>query len=294
MELKYRNFPYPVLSPYSDDYADSSFSAEIQYKERGYYFLFSCWMKLENNDLKKLIEQRDAVFALHLEDPKTSLRKVIKSFRSEFSFQIPTGSLDGVLQITPFITAEKEIRGYSSSTFHPDYNGLQFDLEAGNILAYFPTITIRIDKSFEDLSERESMFSIVKNLDENSRTASVNYENSQKIAIQLPLESFEYFLQLNQNPENNDILNSMVIVPALVYVLGALQMRSTEEREELEEYKWYRVMKKMLNEKFGIDITSDKFSEQNVFHLAQELSDFSLYSGLSSLFSMNSLEEDDE
>lgn len=68
------------------------------------------------------------------------------------------------------------------------------------------------------------------------------------------------------------MLNSLTVVPALVYVLGELRAQSIEERgENNSDTLWYKVLEKTLLTKFDCDIESSQFDSQNFMELAQKL-----------------------
>lgn len=278
MEISKRLFPYPVLSINNEDYVDSSFTAEAECRQDGDYFNFQVKMQLNNDELAALIEAGEAVFAVHVENPKTSFRKVYQSSRPKINFSIETSKLNGKVQLTSFITASCSLGDFSNGKFHPDYDGLSFEIEAGNILAYFPTIEIDIYKSSFDLKAQESIFAIVKNYDAEDRITKVEFETEQKIIIRLPLETYEKYSLLNYNPDLKDVLNSMVIFPTLVYVLNRIQMLPAEEREALNEYKWFRVLTRTFKDKMDTDILDWAGDEDNKssFEMAQKLTAFSM------------------
>lgn len=52
MEIKYRLYPYPVLSTYSDDYQSGKFNAVIEPRKEGYHLRVDFTAELTNDALK--------------------------------------------------------------------------------------------------------------------------------------------------------------------------------------------------------------------------------------------------
>lgn len=67
------------------------------------------------------------------------------------------------------------------------------------------------------------------------------------------------------------ILNSLTVVPALVYVLEELRALPIQERSENSDTLWYKVLSKTLLTQFDCDIESEEFNNQNCLVLAQKL-----------------------
>ena len=67
MDIRYKLYPYPVLSNYSDDYINSSFDSAIEVKREGYNIVISVVSEIKNPELEALIKEGKAAFVYHLE-----------------------------------------------------------------------------------------------------------------------------------------------------------------------------------------------------------------------------------
>lgn len=67
MEIKYKLYPYPVLSSYSDDYKAGSFDATIDVVRDGYNYRLDFLATLTCQSLLKRIKNGDAKYVYHLE-----------------------------------------------------------------------------------------------------------------------------------------------------------------------------------------------------------------------------------
>lgn len=298
MEIRNKQFPYPVLTSYSDDYPNDTFDVHVSCQEEGIRLNLLLQAELSNADLLGLIKNGEAAYTYHIECSATSFRKAWQTSDPTCTISLDSRKISGKVQICPLITAVKDIYGYSSSGFHEDYQGLDFEIEAGCILAAANPVELFVDKANEDFGDSDSIFSIVKNLDQNAFQMDVDYDSSAKIILTIPLDAFNIYSILNKSPENRPVLNSMTIVPALIYVLTEIQ--SSDSKEEIEtaygEKDWFRQLNKVLKDRFGMEIGDQKFHDANKVVLAQKLAEDPLSEALNQLYSMGSydLEDDDE
>lgn len=295
MEIRPKLYPYPVLSYYSDDYVDSNFDAIIAPIRDGYNIRLDFLAEVNNAGLSELLASGKAKIIYHLECAQTGYRVAISTEENEFSHIIDNKMISGRLQVCPFIVAETEIPEYINTNFHEDYRGFKFTIEEGCIMAVGKQVNINIDKDISDLSNTPSVFSIIKNSDKLALGMVVDF-NYKRILIKLPEKEFINFKSLKGQPLIQSVLNSLVIIPALTYVLGEVSKRKPSERYEYSSYSWYRAIKKSLAKNFNCDIESDIFSELNMLELAQKLINVPLSDALQTLssgYSYNSEEEDE-
>lgn len=270
MEIKYKLYPYPVLSSFSNDYKRGSFKTEIKVERDGYNMRLKFSSELTSESLLNCIHLGSAKYVYHIECAQTGFRKVVKTDKAQDEYVIEHKSVNGKIQICCFIVAVEDIKDYSSSDFHDDYQGLSFDIEAGCVVAVGNMTTIDVSKDIDDLANTPSIFNIIKNSDETCKEMLVDM-TQRKIIIKLPLSDFYSYKALSTNPLAQPILNSLTIVPALTYVLEELKALSVQERSENAEALWYKVISKVLATQFQCNIESEEFSNQNMIALAQKL-----------------------
>ena len=270
MDIRYKLYPYPVLSFYADDYVDSHFETVISPKRDGFGIRIDFLSELINDELLDLLKNDKINFVYHLECAQTAYRTVIKTNSFETSYFISNKSVCGRLQICPFIIATEDLAAYVNDSFHPDYRGFKFSIEAGCIMAVGRQVNIDVDKEVNDLSNTPSVFSIIKNDDDSAQGMIVDMDYK-KIVIKLPEADFYNYKSIKDEVIIKPVLNSLVVIPALIYVLEEVARRDPNERYEYSSYSWYRAIKKSLTTKFSCDIESDQLSENNIFELSQKL-----------------------
>ncbi|MDI6756224.1 MAG: hypothetical protein QME78_17775, partial [Thermodesulfobacteriota bacterium] len=120
MQINYRSFPHPVLSPFSDDITDSAFQCAVKPAQEGHEYKFEVVSHVSNEELANLIDAEDAAYAVHVECPATRYRNLWRFSDSSYVFRIPVDSLEGRVQVCAFILAVKDISQYTNSGFHSD------------------------------------------------------------------------------------------------------------------------------------------------------------------------------
>lgn len=270
MEIKYKLYPYPVLSTYSDDYQNCTFEANIDVVKEGYNIRIDFLSTLTSNGLRDLIKSGKAKYVYHLECAQTGFRKAVITDKVSESYIVSSKLVSGKLQICPFVVAVEDISGYTTAEFHEDYRGVGFDIEAGCVMAVGTMITADISKDVDDLANTPSIFSIVRNADATCREMLVDMAG-RKIVIKLPLKDYYNYKKLAISPLYQPILNSLTVIPALTYVLGELKMMSVEDRIENSDSLWYKTLSRTLRTQFGCELESEDFNSQNTIELAQKL-----------------------
>jgi len=282
MDIRYKLYPYPVLSYYSDDYVGSSFDVIMEAKKDGYDVRVDFLAELDNPGLQKSLDEGIAKIVYHIECAQTGYRKVFMTSQEEYSQIISYKKVCGRVQICPFIVAIVDLNGYVNDLFHEDYRGFRFDIDAGCVMAVGRQVNIDIDKEINDLSQTPSVFSIIKNDDETEYSMLVNMDNN-KIVISLPETDYYNYRSIKDGIKVQPILNSIVIIPALIYVLEEVASREVGERDEYNRWGWYRAIKKALTTSFSLDIEAAEFSECDMFALAQKLINVPLSEALKEL-----------
>ena len=245
MVIKYKMFPYPVLTEFTDDYVDSKFDVLIEEVIHGFDRKLYFSATLKNDGLLQLIKDGKARFVYHLECSQTGFREAVQTNAKMKDYVLEHEKVRGKLQICPFIVATENISNYTNTAFHSDYDGISFDIEAGCVLAIGAPREMMIEPETDDLAKIPSIFSIIRNLD--SSVTYMTVETSrERIIIQLPLEDFTKYGLLDSGTMLPDVLNTMVVIPALVFALDEIKREKPEERYQYEENGrlWYTTIKK--------------------------------------------------
>ena len=270
MEIRHKLYPYPVLSYYSDDYVNSVFDTVVTPVRDGHNIRIDFLAEVNNDGISDLLFSGKVKIVYHIECAQTGYRVALSTSKNELSHIIVDKMISGRLQVCPFIVAKAEISEYVNPNFHEDYRGFKFTIEEGCVMAVGKQVNINVDKEINDLSNTPSVFSIIKNDDDLAMGMVVDLDNK-KIVIRLPEREYKNYKSIKGQVLIQSVLNSLVVIPALTYVLEEVSKREPRERYEYSSYAWYRTIKKSLANKFSCDIESDNFTDRNMLEIAQKL-----------------------
>ena len=263
MKLKADLFPYPVLTPDLDDYIDntsfqvSNLEAHIEGSD---LVSIRCIFEVHNKQLQRLLENKELVYALHLEGEASSYRKLITTFAENpfHNISIKNDVLPKKLFVNCLILANTTIKNYRNETF----NSLYYDetyvvdtLYKGDIVAFLPTQTFEFDVYNEALGQ-DSIFIISKH---NEPYMGLELTGD-KIEIILPQNMFNTYKTWGNVRDKKSLFISSIIMPALIEALGEI----SNERVS-PELQWVSSITYIL-ERENIDL-----GNQSLFVVAQKL-----------------------
>lgn len=293
MNITKRLYTYPVLSEERDDYVDSIFDAEVQYKMNGVNNLqFDFDIEMDNKELQSMILSGDAEYVIHIECANTSYRTAIFDISNHVSKEIPVGRINGRIEIIVLIVTKKDISHFTNSKWDDDYLGLSFELSKGSILAYKNIPVIDIVKNYEEFNSANSIFKVYKRLTTEPKPMEVDLSTAQ-IGIGLGMQEYEIYSRFCDKEELQPILNSMMVFPALVYVFEELK-----QENGIDNYagrNWYISLLKAY-EKRGVDLEDELVkSDKTSVQLAQEAMELPLNTALRKIADLfeNGEEEED-
>ena len=219
--------------------------------------------------LQQLISSEKVKFSVHFECISTMQRFTFTSSLLDFDILINKELLNKKIDVNFFILADEKIDNYTNKDSHSDYDGVFFNIQKGDILAFAVSQTIQIDK--EPFSDTNSIFKISKTSDGNAPSVSIDFSDHQ-IEIILPELSYEKIGKLQDYGDDcNKVLISMFYLPALIDTLFNIQLIAADDEYELGEYSsldWYLTLDKQL-QKMGYSIT--ELSGDNILRISYDL-----------------------
>lgn len=268
MDIKYRLYPYPVLASFNDDYKSSKFHVNAECVLDAFDICINYSVDLENEQIRELISKGKASIVFHLESARTGYREAKETDKLNGKIVIKDSLLNGDLSFCPFIIAKENIIGYFNNDFNEDYTE-PVNYEKGYLLAIGNQMVWPIAKNHIDLLNSSSPFKIGLNPDETVSNMVVDFESQPKIRILLSAKDLGCYKHMNDTPKLKSILNSAVVVPALVYVLS--ELKQCEDMEAtFGSLSWYLSIKESYLKNFKKDITVD-LANENIFELAQKM-----------------------
>jgi hypothetical protein len=289
MEIKYRLYPYPVLWNKNDDYKKpSKFLVEIEAKENFKNIKLKINFLLKDKEIENLIKENKAEYVVHIEATSTYFRELISTREAEINYDLKDNDILGRLQMSFFILAKEDILDYKNSNFNEDYSGESFNLKKGNIIAIADSYRFDIEKNDDNLEKVSSIFSICQKetVEQTGMTVDMN---SDKIRIALNKTDYINYHQLSQNSNNINIINSIIILPALIFIFE--QLKKDFDENDFSDYKWFRALGKIF-EKNNQSLNKELLENQLSIDLAQRILNYPIERAFNSLKDEN--DGDDE
>ncbi len=243
MEIRNRLFPYPVLCIDNDDYIDSEFYVESMFKEELTELSFSFDIFLNNNEeLQFLIRNGYAEFVIHMECSTTAFRTIIRTSGNNVKYKIAKSKVNNDIALLGAIVAKEKISGFKSKHLNEDYDE-EVSFEKGAILAYYNLPKVFVIKNYEELANNNAFFTVIKRVSmEKDEQNPVVYDiNDAKIKILVDEEIYNEYIKYRTNPNMEPLTNTLLIMPALVYMVDILRNEGTENFKHLY---WYQKINK--------------------------------------------------
>ena len=262
-----KSFGYPVLRESSDDYIDGAYviSTDIKEIENDEEGQTSIWqieidIDLSNQDIKELIDNKDAEFIVIISCPLTYYQKYIRVSGNSVKVKIDASIVLNEMNVTSYVIAKKDIKNYSSISFHKDYDGLKFDLKKGMVLAIADPFTYFVNT--ELLKDISSIFQrvIVDGLKDYEWSLDYNHDSIQ-FYVNKTTNS-----HINENETNGSLQLNALILPAILEILYVIK----DNYDEFSHYKWFKAIEnKAMN--LGYDDISTMLEDPEYHRHAQNL-----------------------
>jgi hypothetical protein len=270
MQIKPRSYPYPVLSHFGDDIVNSVFQPVVTVDGAKNAYVFGATFKTNNGDLVQLVAKKAAKYAVHVECVQTRYRNIFTSEQETFSFEIPSGMLDGRVEVCSFILASKPIEKYKNTDFHSDYAKLTFRIGKGDTLAVGHDREFTAEKKDDPLRKIPSIFSIQPDEDPNAAGMDIDTSGA-KVVVRLSKPNFDAYAALRADQSLHSLLGAAIILPALVAVIDEIKIAASEEAvDSLSDRRWFTVVSRKLKE-HGIDVKNAESFADSSLRLAHDL-----------------------
>jgi hypothetical protein len=256
MEIRNRLFPYPVLCEDTDDYVDGDFYVEAKLVEQGLNdILIQFDMHLDNSGLQSLINTGKAEFIIHMECSNTAFRTIIRTFSNTEQYRIMNSRVNGDINLLGMIVSKEKIGHYTNPLLNEDYEGITLNIDKASILAYDNMDPIHIAKNYEELAEKDSIFSVVKEMrmDQNERKPVWYRLDNDRIKIIVDEEVYASYVRYQGNSTMQPLMMSLLVMPALIYMMEVL--RNEDWEEHASDYWFIKIQK--FYKIHGLDFVDD-------------------------------------
>ena len=269
MEIRNRLFPYPVLSDDFDDYIEGRFSVDVDVEYGINEITLSFSINLENAGIQKLVNRGEAYFAIHIECSKTAYRKMLITSQKRVVFHVAATRINGDITLLGLVIAKRDIAYYKNEKLNSDYQGVDIFIPRAGIIAYQNMPKVRVTKNYEELKTSESLFTVVQRAKDNEDIHPIEFELGQeKVRILVDENVYSAYIRCSMDDNTQSLLWSLLLMPAVIYMLERLREEGIEIYEETE---WYQKISASYNAQ-GIDFADTIANrDASITDIAQEM-----------------------
>lgn len=244
MATKNRVFPYPFYSPSSGDYENPVFDAVWSLEKDEQNLTLKGYFKIGNLHINELIV--DGAFAITalITCTNTAFRSSFSTNSDSVEIDIPLCQLDGVVQISTYITSSS-VQTYVPQGCDPFFSNCKYEIEKGNILGESPAYTFEV--SHKETKSPLGIFTRSFNGDMSDadpirvmyRTESINLEMSKNI--------YDLIERMENKPSYYSLIHTTYILPVLTQTIVLMlcndgENNNNEFRNQHCEDKWFSVL----------------------------------------------------
>ena len=303
MQIGNKLFPYPTINNIGlrSCFKDTTYSFKCNdYNDGQSYVLENACVEINNDNIKKLMNEGYLGVGLIIECSATVYRKMFEISIEPNTIKIPIGDLRDKVEVSCYIYAKKDINDFYDNDFLEDYSGYSFKLDKNDIVAIDDGYTTIID--FDESIDKKvaSIFQVIR---DKSASGMIIEKKSKKIVISLPDQEFSNYDILRKNDNFQNIIFSMIAIPALTYCLKDLQDKLKTDEYDMDsiemDYHWFISVKNAYKKQFEVEFTEEIFRNIDVSILAQKLLNDGDLNGIKDLFEiaikkrLNGEEEDE-
>jgi hypothetical protein len=257
------SFPHPVLGVGDAIKSKIGFNPEPEIISGGNVYSVTVNCEHDNDDLADLLSNEQAEFFCEATCSNTLYRKNFRSNNNQITFEIPKKYVKGKVSFICLLVAKSPITNYTNSKSDADYNGYSFEIEIGDVLAFFGKFDFDADIKYEKLKAVSSFMEVVENKDPDAFYTNVDLGKS-KIEVQLPSEDYKTFASDSISKESKfvPIFHSSIVLNALMMALYNF--------ESHKDLLWAKVIDYRLKKEKQFESMSIN-EEENIPEIAQRL-----------------------
>lgn len=227
-------YPHPVLSPFSDDYANGQFNVSFAVSEDlGSGALTLRYdVIIDEPCISELVYNERATVGCIVVSLETYYIKLHKLDWKTGFLDFPAGALFGEVGLRPIIWLNDETIQLSSTNINPEFDETAL-LARGNILAI--DIETIIDVGNAKLTPLESIFELVPSPNVLEGRVAVKLDGN-RIAIVLGPKTFSSVNTLRGQEEHLPAVTASIYLPVVMEVLDTIRSYP----EEYIDFRWYK------------------------------------------------------
>jgi hypothetical protein len=253
MEIKKRQFPYPIMARWSDDIqycAESILKPTIDKATNAYIFEYNITIK--NNTMLELLRIGKGKLFMHIECSNALYRKIFplnipiaNTDTAQGKVTISANEIHGSADVTIVLISNDDITNYKPEGIHPDYEGISCSLKKGDFVAVIETYKVPLRQDYDLLKQISTIIVFKRDEDRETGTITIDFSEDKLIAT-LPKKLHDSYYELKDNGVITSILTSMLVVPVLMEGLNHIKELWQDKGSQTQ--KWFNLLCKKLDD----------------------------------------------
>ena len=260
-----RLLPHPLLAPWTDDYRDATFTAQVPHAviNNGLQINLTIKYHLTSQYLRTLITGGYAYFVSVIACARTFSRNSQTSDEEDDLYILDARDFSITLKLTPYVVTKQPVGGFISDELAEEITIIKpsgFDIPAGSILAVGNSTDI-------ELEEVGSPFSVIDLVASNIDSGTFKVDlGEDRIKVHMHREDKNRIEALRQHGEQS--WEMAVLFPSIYLHAVAEALRNLAD---YPEHRWTRTMRAAL-ERHNINVDDEELKISALTH-AQTLMD---------------------
>lgn len=242
MRLSSRSYPHPVVGN-RDDVPGAAFQATVEMTTDKTTVYLDVAIHCSSATVNRLIKEKHARFALHVECSNTLFRRVYEFNGASHRCAIPADNLNDAVEVNVFARATRDISGYHVEKSHSEYGRAKFEIVKGDILAVAEGQVFQVESTFDSLGRMGSIMQVLESPEDGDLPMRADY-GGDKILIFLSKKDFADYKYLRAHESLAVPLTTTIVVPVLIEALYDLQQDDDEE----DDRRWVRALRRRMDD----------------------------------------------
>lgn len=234
------NYPYPLLREYAEDYKSTIFTGELSVRLEPDGYVIHPSFDVENEEIRSLIKAGLLMYAIEVQCVSTWFRRLYRIIDNNI-VRLNSQEIHEIVELTPCIIANKSFKGFKNVDFEEEYQGMSFDINAGDIIG------IGQKRTFDALYQNDIIKngSSIVNIGGSDQIKEITCDfNGSVIQITLPKDQYSDYMDCGYNRIKYKSLNAILTIPALVEAIMTIanDEKNPDETSGFENKSWYKTI----------------------------------------------------
>ena len=255
-----RLLPHPLLSPWTDDYPEASFTAQVPHAvvNNGKQINLTIKYHLTSQSLRDLISEGKAHYVSLVACAKTFSRNSHPSEHEDALCILDAQDYSEELKLSPFLVAKQSIEGFSSAELAEEITQIKpggFHIPVGSILAVGNSTEIELEEGGSPIA----VIDLVANTNVDSGTFKVDLDDNRIKVFMAPGDK-DQIEALRQHGEHS--WEMAVLFPSIY--LHAIS-EALRHLTDFSDNRWARTIRRAL-ERHNVVVDDDELKANALTH----------------------------